>query len=214
MPFLVVWYVTFLILIVSYLFGSVPIGFIVGKLAGIDIRRCGSGNIGATNVLRVLGKKYGYTVFFFDALKGFVAVRTCLLIVAGNPSVRLYADFFALLGAVTCVIGHAFPVWLRFKGGKGVATSAGVIIGLMPLAAAIVFPIWFIAFEVSRYVSVASICAAISLPVTIAFFLRFKLMDSVVLFYFSVGLAALVVWQHRSNFSRLLNGTEQRFKRK
>jgi glycerol-3-phosphate acyltransferase PlsY len=209
-----VWHLAFFIMVVSYLLGSIPIGYIVGKVAGIDIRKSGSGNIGATNVLRVLGKKYGYAVFFLDALKGFAAVRICLALVSTTPAARAYADFFALLGAVVCVVGHAFPIWLKFKGGKGVATSAGVIIGLMPLAAVILFPIWFIVFEISRYVSVASICAAISLPITIALFLKFKVMDSVVLLYFSLALAVVVVWQHRSNFSRLLNGTEQRFTRK
>jgi len=209
-----VWHLAFFIVVVSYLLGSVPIGYIIGKVAGVDIRKSGSGNIGATNVLRVLGKKYGYAVFFLDALKGFAAVRICLALVSTTPAARAYADFFALLGAVVCVVGHAFPIWLGFKGGKGVATSAGVIIGLMPLAAVILFPIWFIVFEISRYVSVASICAAISLPITIALFLKFKVMDSVVLLYFSLALAVVVVWQHRSNFSRLLNGTEQRFKRK
>ncbi|MEP6685877.1 MAG: glycerol-3-phosphate 1-O-acyltransferase PlsY [Verrucomicrobiota bacterium] len=208
------WFLAFFIVVMSYLFGSVPIGFIVGKLAGVDIRKSGSGNIGATNVLRVLGKKYGYAVFFLDALKGFAAVRISLALVSTMPAARTYADSFALLGAVACVIGHAFPIWLKFKGGKGVATSAGVLIGLMPLAAAILFPLWFIVFEICRYVSVASMFAAISLPITVALFLKFKVMDSVVLLYFSIALAVVVVWQHRSNLSRLLNGTEQRFKRK
>ena len=207
-------YLAFLIAIVSYFIGSVPLGFIVGRLSGVDIRKSGSGNIGATNVLRVLGKKYGYAVFFLDALKGFAAVRIAHALVAAVPAASVYTDLFALLGAVICVVGHAFPIWLKFRGGKGVATSAGVIIGLMPLAAIIVFPIWFIVFEISRYVSVASICAAISLPITIALFLKFKVMDSTVLLYFSILLALVVVWQHRSNFSRLLNGTEQRFDRK
>ena len=207
-------YLALIIIVGSYLLGSLPIGYIVGKIAGVDIRKSGSGNIGATNVLRVLGKKYGYTVFFLDALKGFAVVRISLALVSTTPAAQPYANLFALLGAVVCVIGHSFPVWLNFRGGKGVATSAGVIIGLMPLAAIIVFPIWFIVFEICRYVSVASICAAISLPITIALFLRFKVMDSVVLLYFSIALAVVVVWRHRSNFSRLLNGTEQRFTRK
>ena len=208
------WYLALFIVVGSYLLGSLPIGYIVGKIAGVDIRKSGSGNIGATNVLRVLGKKYGYTVFFLDALKGFAVVRISLALVSTTPAAQPYANLFALLGAVVCVIGHSFPVWLNFRGGKGVATSAGVIIGLMPLAAIIVFPIWFIVFEICRYVSVASICAAISLPITIALFLRFKVMNSVVLLYFSIALAVVVVWRHRSNFSRLLNGTEQRFTRK
>jgi glycerol-3-phosphate acyltransferase PlsY len=209
-----VWTLAFFIVVVSYLLGSVPNGYIVGKIAGVDVRKSGSGNIGATNVLRVLGKKYGYAVFFLDALKGFAAVRISLALVSITPAARPYADLFALLGAVVCVIGHAFPIWLKFKGGKGVATSAGVIIGLMPLAALILFPLWFIVFEICRYVSVASISAAISLPITVALFLKFELMDSVVLLYFSIALAVVVIWRHRSNFSRLLSGTEQRFPRK
>lgn len=208
------WYLAFFIVVVSYLLGSLPNGYLVGKIAGVDIRKSGSGNIGATNVLRVLGKKYGYAVFFLDALKGFAVVRICLALVSITPAARAYADLFALLGAVVCVVGHVFPIWLKFKGGKGVATSAGVIIGLMPLAAVILFPIWFIVFEICRYVSVASMCAAISLPITVALFLKFKVMDSVILLYFSIALAVVVVWRHRSNFSRLLNGTEQRFTRK
>ena len=208
------WYLALLIVVGSYFLGSLPIGYVVGKIAGIDVRKSGSGNIGATNVLRVLGKKYGYAVFFLDALKGFAVVRISLALVSTTPTALPYADFFALLGAVACVIGHSFPIWLNFRGGKGVATSAGVIIGLMPLAALIVFPIWFIVFEIGRYVSVASMCAAISLPITIALFLKFKVMDSMVLLYFSIALAVVVVWRHRSNFSRLLNGTEQRFARK
>jgi glycerol-3-phosphate acyltransferase PlsY len=209
-----VWTLAFFTVIVGYLLGSVPNGYIVGRVAGTDIRKSGSGNIGATNVLRALGKKYGYTVFFLDALKGFAAVRICLALVSITPSAQPYADLFALLGAVFCVVGHILPIWLDFKGGKGVATSAGVIIGLMPLAALILFPLWFIVFEISRYVSVASICAAICLPIIVALFLRFKVMDSFVLFYFSLALAVVVLWRHRSNFSRLLKGTEQRFTRK
>jgi len=209
-----VWYLAFFIVAVSYLLGSVPNGYIVGKVAGVDIRKFGSGNIGATNVLRVLGKKYGYAVFFLDALKGFAVVRISLALVSTTPTARAYADFFALLSGVVCVIGHVFPIWLRFKGGKGVATSAGVIVGLIPLAAVIVFPIWFIVFEICRYVSVASMCAAISLPITVALFLHFKVIDSVILLYFSLAIAVVVIWRHRSNFSRLLNGTEQRFSRK
>ena len=208
------WYLALLIVVGSYFLGSLPIGYVVGKIAGIDVRKSGSGNIGATNVLRVLGKKYGYAVFFLDALKGFAVVRISLALVSTTAAALPYADFLALLGAVACVIGHSFPIWLNFRGGKGVATSAGVIIGLMPLAALIVFPIWFIVFEIGRYVSVASMCAAISLPITIALFLKFKVMDSMVLLYFSIALAVVVVWRHRSNFSRLLNGTEQRFARK
>ena len=125
-----------------------------------------------------------------------------------------YAEYFAILAAVLCVVGHTFPIWLRFKGGKGVATSAGAIFGLMSLAAVTVFLIWVIVFEITRYVSVASIVASAFLPVTVALFMRWNLIEGRGFLYFSTLMAILVVWRHRSNFSRLRNGTEQRFTRK
>ncbi len=116
-----------LITVLSYLIGSIPFGYLAGRLAGIDIRKYGSGNIGATNVLRVLGKKWGYGVFFADAFKGFFAVRLALFIASRVPETAGYTEFYAILAAAICVAGHSFPVWLRFKGGKGVATSAGAL---------------------------------------------------------------------------------------
>ncbi len=113
-----------------------------------------------------------------------------------------------------CVVGHTFPIWLGFKGGKGVATSAGAIFGLMPLAAVIIFLVWVVVFEITRYVSVASLVAASALPATVALLIHWEMVDGVALLYFSTVLAILVVWRHRSNFSRLLKGTEQRFTRK
>ena len=198
----------------GYLFGSFPAGYLAGRLAGIDVRSVGSGNIGATNVLRVLGKRWGYAVFFLDAFKGFAAVRLAFFLVRYSPSAKPYAEYLAILTGVMCIIGHSFPVWLGFKGGKGVATSAGTLFGLMPLAVPFIILIWVIVFETTRYVSVASIIAAISLPVVIGLFLRWKFLDSPALFYFSALIALLVLWRHRSNFSRLLKGTEQRFSRK
>ena len=113
-----------------------------------------------------------------------------------------------------CILGHSFSFWLGFKGGKGVATSAGAIFGLMPLTGVIVFLVWLGVFEMTRYVSVASIAATISLPITVAVMLYFHVTTGVILLYFSVTMAALVIWRHRSNFVRLRNGTEQRFERK
>jgi glycerol-3-phosphate acyltransferase PlsY len=115
---------------------------------------------------------------------------------------------------MTCVAGHTFPVWLRFKGGKGVATSVGALTGLVPLAVPIVLLIWFVVFQISRYVSLASIIASISLPIVVALLAHWNLVDTRALIYFSMALTLLVLWRHRSNFSRLLNGTEQRFRRK
>jgi acyl phosphate:glycerol-3-phosphate acyltransferase len=124
------------------------------------------------------------------------------------------AEYFAILAAVACVAGHSFPIWLGFKGGKGVATSAGALFGLMPLAVLTAFLIWVITFETTRYVSVASIVASSSLPVVVALFVRWKLVEGIGLLYLSSVMAILVLWRHRSNFSRLRSGTEQRFTRK
>jgi len=195
-------------------FGSFPAGYFAGRLAGVDVRTVGSGNIGATNVLRVLGKKWGYPVFLIDALKGFAAVRVAFLLVNGWPQAKPYAEYFAILGALMSVAGHMFPVWLGFKGGKGVATSAGALIGLMPLAVPLVFLVWVLVFETTRYVSLASIIAAIALPIIVSLLAHWRFVDTWALIYFSILIMLLVLWRHRSNFSRLLNGTEQRFTRK
>jgi glycerol-3-phosphate acyltransferase PlsY len=196
------------------LLGSFPAGYFAGRLAGIDVRSFGSGNIGATNVLRVLGKRWGYPVFLIDAFKGFAAVRLAFLFVTYWPQAQPYAEYFAILAAIMSVAGHSFPVWLRFKGGKGVATSAGAVIGLMPLAVPLVFLVWVIVFETTRYVSLASVIAAIALPIVVSLLARWKFVDTWALIYFSIAIMLLVLWRHRSNCSRLLNGTEQRFTRK
>lgn len=200
--------------LVGYLFGSFPAGYFAGRLAGVDVRREGSGNIGATNVLRVLGKKWGYPVFAIDAFKGFAAVRVALFLAKRWPGAAPYAEYIAILAATACVAGHMFPVWLGFKGGKGVATTAGAMVGLLPLAVPFALLVWIIVFEISRYVSLASILAAMSLPIIVGLFEYWKLIDSRALVYFAVAVMLLVLWRHRSNFSRLLNGTEQRFRRK
>src|SRR4051812_5305148 len=171
------------IFILGYIFGSVPFGLLVGRANGIDIRHHGSHNIGATNVFRVLGKGWGFVVFFLDALKGFTAVRLALLIVhqrgAGD-----YGEFYAILAAAACVAGHAFPIWLRFRGGKGVATSAGAILGVMPIAGIAIFVVWLLVFQTTRYVSVASIAGALALPAVVAVLIKLKLTQGTVLFYF------------------------------
>lgn len=208
------WLIIFAFCALGYLFGSFPAGYIAGRMAGVDVRSLGSGNIGATNVLRVLGKRWGYAVFFVDAFKGFAAVRLTFFFVKGLPAAQPYAEYFGILTAVMCIVGHTFPVWLGFKGGKGVATSAGALFGLMPFVVPFIVVIWVIVFETTRYVSVASIVGATSLPIVVALFLRWKFLEGAALFYFSILIALLVLWRHRSNFSRLLNGTEQRFTRK
>ncbi|HAF02194.1 MAG TPA: acyl-phosphate glycerol 3-phosphate acyltransferase [Spartobacteria bacterium] len=201
------------VVLVGYLIGSVPAGYLAGCIAGIDIRKVGSGNIGATNVLRILGKRYGYPVFLFDFLKGVAAVEMSILIFDSyHPAAS--RELYGILGGVSSVIGHSYPVWLNFKGGKGVATTAGVVFALIPFAALVMCVVWVAAFQASRYVSVASIAAAIALPVTVGALLYFEQLNKPVLLYFSIWLAAVVIVRHRSNVSRLLNGTEPRFQRK
>jgi len=201
------------VVLVGYLIGSVPAGYLAGCIGGIDIRKVGSGNIGATNVLRILGKRYGYPVFLFDFLKGVAAVEMSILIFDSyHPAAS--RELYGILGGVSSVIGHSYPVWLNFKGGKGVATTAGVVFALIHFAALVMCVVWVAAFQASRYVSVASIAAAIALPVTVGALLYFEQLNKPVLLYFSIWLAAVVIVRHRSNVSRLLNGTEPRFQRK
>ena len=198
----------------SYLIGSFPTGYLVGRLAGIDIRKIGTGNIGATNVLRVLGKPCGYTVFVFDFVKGTIAVTLSILIVSRVRPLFHETELVGIITGVLCVIGHSYPVWLGFKGGKGVATSLGVLFGLMPVAALVVVLVWLITFLVTKYVSVASIVAAIALPAAVFAMVHVRKTNGITLVYFSICLTVLIIWRHRSNLSRLMKGTEQSFKRK
>ena len=202
------------VLLGSYLLGSIPFGYVAGKIRGIDIRKIGSGNIGATNVVRVLGKRYGYSVFVLDFLKGFGAVKISMSIATDARPEWASPEIFGIFAAIASVIGHSFPVWLKFRGGKGVATSAGALFGLIPLAALIGIVIWVLVFWFTRYVSVASVVAAATLPLVILIMTRLDQIHGNALFYSSLGLAAVVMWRHRSNFSRLMHGSEPRFTRK
>src|SRR5919197_100253 len=192
----------------SYLLGSIPFGYHACQIAGIDIRKCGSGNVGATNVIRTLGKGYGYPVFLADFLKGFGAVKLSGFIATRMQPEWNSPEAFGILAAIASVLGHSFPVWLRFKGGKGVATSGGALFGLAPIAALIGAAIWILIFWLTRYVSVASIAAAAALPIIILITTRLTQTAGKSLFYSSICLAAVVIWRHRSNLSRLMRGTE------
>ena len=223
-----------LIVLISYLLGSIPFGYIVARAHGIDIRQHGSGNIGATNVMRTLGKKAGWTVFACDTLKGLVAVILAKYIAdhhsitISHPSyrgengaifqvidiVRLPEAIGAISAAITCIIGHNFPVWLGFKGGKGMATSAGVIIGMMPITAAGCMAVWAMVFFATRYVSLASIAAAVALPLITMVLLLTGIVYGWPYFYFAVAACVLAIWRHRSNIVRLMNGTENKFVKK
>jgi glycerol-3-phosphate acyltransferase PlsY len=198
-----------LVLFASYLLGSFPAGYIAGRLTGIDVRQHGSGNIGATNVLRVLGRRYGYAVFVIDVAKGFAAVRLAYVVFKSAA----HSEYYAITAAIVVVVGHAFPVWLKFKGGKGVATTIGAVAALVPLAVAPVGAAWLIVFAASRYVSLASIIAAALLPATIGVLVYLQVTRGIGLLYFSIAIAALIIWRHRGNLARLRAGTEPRFQR-
>jgi len=179
----------------SYVLGSIPFGKIVASMHGIDITKQGSGNIGATNVLRVLGKGPGIFVLVLDALKGFLPALAALLLF-GSP-------FVALLIGAMALIGHCSSPFLGFRGGKGVATGLGVLIGAVPLLALLALVTFAILFAATRIVSLSSMSAAVVLPVA-AYLLGFGLDAAVML----AVLALLVIIRHRSNISRLLAGTE------
>ncbi len=198
----------------SYLLGSIPFGYLAGQIAGIDIRQGGSGNVGATNVVRLLGKKYGYPVFALDFLKGFGAVKISMLIATGPSPEWNSPEIFGMVGAISSVFGHSFPPWLKFKGGKGVATSAGALFALTPLASLVGGAIWIIIFWLTCYVSVASITTAVVLPIIILVISWQDPSNGMAIFYGSLCIAAIVIWRHRSNLSRLMRGTEPRFTRK
>jgi len=207
--------VTLAVLLVgSYLLGSIPFGYLAGRLVGIDIRHAGSGNVGATNVVRVLGKGYGYPVFALDFLKGFGAVKISMLMAPGQPPEWNSPEIVGILAAMSSILGHLYPPWLKFKGGKGVATSAGALLALTPVATLIGVAIWIIVFWLTRYVSLASITAAVVLPIVILVVRSHDQNNGKPLVYSSACVAVVIVWRHRSNLSRLIQGTEPRFTRK
>jgi acyl phosphate:glycerol-3-phosphate acyltransferase len=196
---------------VAYLLGSIPTGFLMAKARGIDIRTVGSGNIGATNAFRILGKGAGVFVLLVDALKGWIAVAVAAPLLA-QLATQINLDVLRIIAALMAVVGHNFTCWLRFKGGKGIATSAGVLVALVPWALLIIAAVWVLFFLVTRYVSLASIAASASLPFATWFTTNHNLILTVV----TSAMTLLAIYRHRLNIQRLLKGTESRaqFKRK
>jgi len=194
-------------LAISYLAGSIPSAYIAGKLNGVDLRQHGSGNLGATNVVRVLGAKIGAVVFAADVLKGFLPVyflpRYAETLVPGT---------WALAFGVAAIVGHVKPIFLLWRGGgKGVATAAGVFAALAPVASLVTFAVWLLVFLATKYVSLASLVGAITLPTAILILTRDP---SSAIFIASLFIAAFVVWTHRANIGRLRRGEEHRFVKK
>ena len=202
-----------LIIVLSYMVGSTPWGFLIARSRCIDIRQHGSGNIGATNVLRVVGKKWGVLCFVLDFFKGLVPVLLIGLWLAEMLPVG--ADVGRLLAAAATVCGHVWPVWLKFKGGKGVATTVGALLAVSWPAITVAALVWAAVFFLTRYVSLASLCAAVMLPlgfVGVAVLGGKPVWDPALILL--ILLALLVVFRHRSNVMRLIQGTEYRFERK
>lgn len=194
--------------VVAYLIGSIPTAYLVAKrVRGIDIREHGSGNIGASNVFRTMGKKWGALVLAADVLKGWIVVAILAPTASAFPEVS--SSLRQLLFGAAAIAGHTWTPWLKLKGGKGIATSAGVLIGIFPLASLVVIAIWAVCFLIWRYVSLASIVAAASFPILLL--ILHREMDAFsVIFLVSVLLSALLIYNHRSNIERLKQGEELR----
>ena len=194
---------TVLALGLGFLLGSLPCGFWLARAKGVDIRKKGSGNIGATNVGRILGKEWGYLVFALDALKGWLAVWLAAEFLQAG-------DTGSVLTGMAAVAGHVFSPWLNFKGGKGVATSAGVLLGLAPAVLIWTAAIWGISFAVKRIVSISSLLAATAFP----FLVMWLEPGRHALLLVAFILAGLVWYRHRDNLQRLVQGTENGFGKK
>lgn len=200
-----------LYIVICYLCGSIPFGLIIGKLHGIDVRKNGSGNIGFTNVKRLCGKKAAIPVLILDMLKGFLPV---LLIGQLLPE-SSYADIVRPLGGIACVIGHIFPVWLNFKGGKGVATGAAVFLALIPLPMLVGLITWLILVKIYKYVSLGSIIGSyiVFIAQVLLHYYQGDLFTSreLPLTAFALLIAIMITVKHKDNISRLIKGEENRF---
>jgi len=201
----------------AYLLGSIPFGFLAAKIKGIDIRSVGSGNIGATNAMRVLGKPVGISVLLLDVLKGYVAVR-CLTMMVVNFVGATFSliiepndiQEIQIVAGIFAVLGHNYTCWLKFKGGKGIATTAGVYLALAPWALLVGLVVFILAVLITRYVSVGSIAAAIALPATVWIMSPNNFLLGIV----TTALGALAIYKHKSNLQRLMAGTENRLGQK
>jgi glycerol-3-phosphate acyltransferase PlsY len=197
-----------LIAVGAYLLGSIPTGFLVARARGVDIRTVGSQNMGATNVFRVLGKGPGIFVLLADALKGWGAIALTRYGIQPHYAhgAELNEVAAPIVAGLFAILGHIYTCWLRFKGGKGIATSAGVMVALVPWALLASLVIWLVAFVGTRYVSVASIAASAVLPVA-----TWLTTHDLMLTGITSLVAALAIYKHKGNVQRLRNGTENRF---
>ena len=199
----------FLLIAGVYLLGAVPFGYVLARVKGVDLRRVGSGNIGATNVGRALGKKFGLVALVLDVLKGFLPVLAALLLHGGAYGDTDHPAVVAATG-LAAIVGHNWPVYLRFKGGKGVATSCGVFLALFPVGLAVAVGVWVVVVWVTRYVSVGSMAGAVTVAVCAFALVEEPFGKGRALCAFAVVAAGLSVLRHRGNIGRLVRGTEHR----
>ncbi len=200
--------------VIAFLAGGIPFGYLVGAaILKDDIRKHGSGNIGATNVARLLGWKWGFVVLFLDALKGLLPTLATKLFLQDRGSDEL-AGLGAILAGISCIVGHMYPIWLKLRGGKGVATALGVILVIAPMASGVAFVIFLIVFAAGRIVGLASIVSVISFAVAqlIVMGPDMFVLAQLPLTLFSILVPALIVWKHRSNILRMVRGDEQKMK--
>lgn len=206
---------TVLVCLVAYLLGSVPFGLLLGLLKGVDIRATGSGNIGATNLSRAIGRRWGYLAFLLDFGKGCGPVLGARALVAAGPDRFLLGQhgWLCVLAGLFAVLGHVFPVYLRFRGGKGVATAFGVVAALAWLSTLIAGVVWLVLYLATRVVSVASLAAAVVLPTAVALVRDGGAAGGYVSVQaLTVACAILIICRHHTNIARLLRGEELGFR--
>ena len=229
--------------VLGFLIGSIPFGLLIAKASGVDIRQHGSGNIGATNVMRTLGKGPGIFCLLLDLLKGFVPVVLAINLVRfgdHHPGIplaflsnltsplgadqQLLVQSIHVLTALAAILGHNYSPWIGFKGGKGIATSAGALLGLMPAAVVILVLIWIITLRTTHYVSLASMAAAVALPIMTHLGARFHHLENdkslptlweagtwnKPLLAFAILAGVMAIWRHRANIARIRSGTENK----
>lgn len=210
------------VLLLSYLVGSIPTSIIVTKLArGIDIRNHGSGNAGGTNVIRVLGWKAGVLVIAIDIFKGYVATMLVTKLMEGPIPFNNRTPFedetvIRIMAGCVAILGHVWPAFIGFRGGKGIATAGGVLLGLATVELLVALGVFSLVFILSRYVSLGSISGAVALPLTMLVrhnILHDSLQGYHTLIFFSIGITLLLLYTHRANIKRLLTGTEHRLTR-
>ena len=215
----IIWFGVFPL--VAYLIGSVPFGVLIARANGVDLRKVGSGNVGSTNVTRALGRRWGYLCFLLDVLKGLIPTLAAGWVIGaidldGTPPTYLQQGAWLGVGA-GCVFGHVFSVYLRFRGGKGVATSLGVVLGIYPYftwVGLVGFGLWGVVTVLTRYVSLGSIVACVAFIPLFVVFNYEMVRDLRPLGVFAAVIVAIILFRHRTNFRRLMQGTESKIGRK